>query len=179
MKGLSNTEAELKKALLIKKRLYYVGCYMTVQPDTDRPTFSYWSPRGLTKFSQPAHNVLRTSSNVPILDGTSRAIIGPKYDVSGFSPILAVQYLIYSWNQERWSTSQGSSTAADLSLGITYGDVLRTSGRFLGTSSGRPWDVMKSLSNTEAELKKGVAHKKRGYYVGCYDNSTRHRPANI
>ena len=60
-----------------------------------------------------------------------------------------------------------------------YGDVLMTSGRFLGTSSGRPWDVMKSLSNTEAELKKNVAHKKRGYYVGCYDSSTRHRPANI
>ena len=23
-----------------------------------------------------------------------------------------------------------------------YGDVLRASGRFLGTSSGRPWDVI-------------------------------------
>ena len=40
-----------------------------------------------------------------------------------------------------------------------YGDVLRTSGRFLGTSSGRPWDVMKSLSNTEAELKKRLLIK--------------------
>ena len=40
-----------------------------------------------------------------------------------------------------------------------YGDVLRTSGRFLGTSSGRPWNVMKSLSNTEAELKKGLLIK--------------------
>ena len=135
MKDLSNTETE------IKKRLYYVGCYMTVQPETDRPTFSYWSPGGLTKFFQPAHNVLRTSPNVPILDGTSRAIIRPKYDVSGFSLILAVQCLIYSWNQERWSASQRSSTATDVSLGITYrtiwgrpedvrtffGDVFRTS----------------------------------------------------
>ena len=40
-----------------------------------------------------------------------------------------------------------------------YGDVLRTSGHFLGTCSGRPWDVMKSLSNTDAELKKGLLIK--------------------
>ena len=46
MKGLSNTEAELKKASLIKKHVWAV---MTVQPDTDLPTFSYSSPRGLTK----------------------------------------------------------------------------------------------------------------------------------
>ena len=57
--------------------------------------------------------------------------------------------------------------------------ALRTSGRFLGKSSGCPWDVMKSVSNTEADLKKSVAHKKRGYYVGCYDSSTRHRPLAI
>ena len=60
-----------------------------------------------------------------------------------------------------------------------YVDVLRMSGGFLGTSSGRSWDVMKSLNNTEAELKKSAAHKKRVYYVGCYDSSTRHRPASI
>ena len=99
MKGLSNAEAELKKGLLIKKCLHYVGCYMTVQPDTDPPTFSYGSPRELTKVFHPAHNVLRTSPSVLILDETSRAIIGPKYDVSGFSLILAVRCLIYSWNQ--------------------------------------------------------------------------------
>ena len=81
-----------------------------------------------------------------------------------------------------WSTSQGSSTAADVSLGITYRTIwghLEDVRTFSGASSGRPLDVMKSLSNTEAELKKSVAHKKRGYYVGCYDSSTRHRPANI
>ena len=60
------------------------------------------------------------------------------------------------------------------------GDVLRTSGRFLGMSSGRPQDVMKSLSNTEAELKKCIAHKKACMLRGLlHDSSTRHRPANI
>ena len=42
------------------------------------------------------------------------------------------------------STSQGRP-AADTSLDVTYrpyGDVLRTSGRFWGISSGRPRDVI-------------------------------------
>ena len=59
-------------------------------------------------------------------------------------------------------------------------DVLRTSGRFLGMSSGRPRDVMKSLGNTEAELKKSIAHKKACILRGLlHYSSTRHRPANI
>ena len=42
------------------------------------------------------------------------------------------------------STSQGRpDTDAFLVLHIgPYGDVLRMSGRFLGTSSGRPWDII-------------------------------------
>ena len=43
MKSLSNTEAELKKGLLINC-VDITWAVMTVQPDTDLPTFSYSSP---------------------------------------------------------------------------------------------------------------------------------------
>ena len=42
------------------------------------PFYTPWKP------TQPTHNVLRTSPNGPISVETSRTIIGPKQDVSGF-----------------------------------------------------------------------------------------------
>ena len=50
--------------------------------------------------SQPAaHNILSTSSYDPILVETPQTQIGPRKDVSGFSLTLAVQWLMYKWNQ--------------------------------------------------------------------------------
>ena len=46
---------------------------------------------------EPALN----TTNIPILVETSRNIIEPKYDLPDFQLTLAVQCLIYNWNQEK------------------------------------------------------------------------------
>lgn len=124
--------------------------------------------------TQLANNVLRISPNGPILVQTSRTIIGPKEDISAFWLTLAVHCLMYNWNQVKQKTFHenqfyglwlnwcpeyvprvshcGCVIKHPLVLQIGQNwDVLRTSRRYSGTSSRRPWDViLSSIKNSNS-----------------------------